>query len=93
MDSLKHRAATCPNGDPEPPEPADDHNLLQEICTRDAFAELMRHLGPEERETLRLLGEEWTAREIARKLHVSHVAIVLRRRHIAATALRLGIGL
>ncbi|MGO8931754.1 MAG: sigma-70 family RNA polymerase sigma factor [Limisphaerales bacterium] len=94
VDSLKHHRSARSideledsGGGPRAPE----GDLLQEVCARDLFDELMRQLDPAGQRTLRLLREERTVREIARELHLSHVAVLGQRRRIAAAAVGLGI--
>ena len=93
VDSLKHSRST---GSIDPAGELDstpDGDIFQEICERDLFEELTSRLDPADQCTLRLLREELTLREIARALHISHVAVIGRRRRIAATAAGLGIHL
>jgi hypothetical protein len=88
---MKRRGAACSLDEPEEGELAADYDVLQEICERDAFNELMGHLGPDEQCTLDLLRTGMTLREIGGMLNVSAVAVLRRRREIAGTALGLGI--
>jgi RNA polymerase sigma factor (sigma-70 family) len=91
VDSLKHRCSICTSdGSGALDSVADDDTLLA-ICAEDAFNELARRLDAVEQRILRLLRDELTLREIGRELHISHVAVIARRRHIAATAVGLGI--
>lgn len=62
-----------------------------EVSAHDLVAAMSRRLKARERETLRFLAEGLSDREIARRLHLSHVAVAKRRRKIAAVACRLGI--
>jgi RNA polymerase sigma factor (sigma-70 family) len=91
VDSPKHRCSTCTSDGSGAVDSVADEDILQAICAGDAFNELARRLDAAEQRTLRLLGEERTLREIARELHISHVAVIARRRRIAATAAGLGI--
>jgi len=91
VDSPKHNLCACSIGQAAEIAAAPDGDILQEICERDDFEELTRRLDPAAQQTLRLLSEGLTVREIASALHISHVAVISRRRHIAATAAGLGI--
>ena len=91
VDSPKHNLCACSIGQAAEIAAAPDGDILQEICERDDFEELTRRLDPAAQQTLRLLSEGLTLREIARALHISHVAVISRRRHIAAMAAGLGI--
>jgi DNA-directed RNA polymerase specialized sigma24 family protein len=99
LDSLKRRRLGCPIDGSEDadwdakqyPDPNDD--ILQEVCAWDTFNELERRLGPSEQQTLALLRDGLTAREIAQELHISHVAVIKRRCRIARVAQGLGIHL
>jgi RNA polymerase sigma factor (sigma-70 family) len=93
VDSLKHNRSACSIDEVTEVDATLDGDIFQEICERDLFEELTRQLNPAEQRTLRLLREELTLREIARALHISHVAVIGRRRHIAAAAAGLGIQL
>jgi DNA-directed RNA polymerase specialized sigma24 family protein len=93
VDSLKHRRSTCASDGLGSLDSVADDDILQAICARDAFNELARRLNAGGQRTLWLLREELTLREIGRELHISHVAVIARRRHIAATAVGLGIHL
>jgi RNA polymerase sigma factor (sigma-70 family) len=93
VDSLKHNRSACSIDEVAEHDSTPDGDIFQEICERDLFDELTRRLDPAEQRTLRLLREELTLREIAQALHISHVAVIGRRRHIAATAAGLGIHL
>jgi RNA polymerase sigma factor (sigma-70 family) len=91
VDSLKHRCSACASDGSGALDSVAADDILQEICAGDAFNELARRLDATEQRILWLLREELTLREIARELHISHVAVIARRRHIAATAVGLGI--
>jgi DNA-directed RNA polymerase specialized sigma24 family protein len=91
VDSPKHRCSTCMSGGSPAFDSVAADEILQEICAGDAFHELERRLGAAEQRILRLLREELTLREIGQELHMSHVAVIARRRHIAAIAVGLGI--
>jgi DNA-directed RNA polymerase specialized sigma24 family protein len=91
VDCLKHRCFTCQSDGSGALDPVADDDILQEICAADAFNELARELDATEQRILSFLKEELTLREIARELHTSHVTVMARRRHIAATAVGLGI--
>ncbi|MGO8930218.1 MAG: hypothetical protein ACLQU3_25395 [Limisphaerales bacterium] len=93
VDSLKHRSSACTVDEPEQLDSAADDDIVQQICEQDVFDELTRHLEAPEQRTLGFLRKGMTVREIARELHISHVAVIHRRRRIAATALGLGIHL
>ena len=93
VDSLKHRGPTCTSDGSRALDSVAADDIPQAICAGDAFNELACRLDAAEQRTLRLLREEMTLREIARELHISHVAVLARRRHIAAIAVGLGIHL
>lgn len=60
--------------------------VWSQVCADDLLFELGIRLGPAERETLRLLAEGLTEREVARRQHVSHTAVAKRHRRIAEIA-------
>ena len=95
IDSPKRRAGRLPlTGDLDDHE---DHlnqidsgdSLFGRISARDLISVLSRHLLPPERAVLECLEEGLGAREIARKLKVSHTMVIRRRRKIAALLTRL----
>ncbi len=61
------------------------------ISAQDIIAQLDGRLSPRERQILTHLSEGLGAREIARKLGISHPAVVKCRQRIAQQALKLGI--
>jgi len=95
IDSPKRRAGQLP--------PADDMDgygeLLDQIdsgdsvfgcvSARDIFSLLSRHLLPPEKAVLDCLAEGLGAREIGRKLKVSHTLVIQQRRKIASLLTRL----
>jgi DNA-directed RNA polymerase specialized sigma24 family protein len=83
VDSPKHRASTCLDENPGVFALGAPEDILQGICERDLFEQLMRRLGPAGQRVLPLLRQGLGVREAARELRLSHVAILAQRRHIA----------
>jgi|SRR6185295_13343038 len=65
--------------------------VLSEVSAREIVAMLTSRLGPRSRTVFECLVEEMGTCEIARKLNVSHPAVIKQRRKIAAVAAELGI--
>jgi DNA-directed RNA polymerase specialized sigma24 family protein len=94
IDSAKRR-----NGQFHPEHPADSNGYDEEedpaagvvssVSVRDLLAQLFRRLVPQERTVLQYLAEGWGAREIGRKLKMSHTMVLKHRRRIASVLMRL----
>lgn len=76
-------------GEVDGEEEATIGGVMSQVCADDLLAEIGVRLGPVERETLHLLAEGLTEREVARRQHVSHTAVAKRHRRIAEIARRL----
>jgi hypothetical protein len=63
----------------------------EHASARDAVNEISRRLEPRDRAILTLLLEGHGIREIGRRLHLSHAAVVKSRGRIAAAAVHVGI--
>ena len=83
VDSPKHRDSTCLEENSGVLALGAPEDILQGICERDLFEQLMRRLGPAGQKVLPLLRQGLGVREAARALHRSHVAILAQCRHIA----------
>jgi len=70
-----------------------DDSVLSPVCAREIFQQLFNRLRPLDRTILVRLAEGFGAREIAKKLNVTHQAVSKRRAHIASLATRLGLHL
>jgi DNA-directed RNA polymerase specialized sigma24 family protein len=68
-----------------------DGGVLSEVSAHEIIALLSSRLGPRTRAILGCLIEEMGICEIARKLNVSHPAVIKQRRKIASVATGLGI--
>jgi RNA polymerase sigma factor (sigma-70 family) len=97
VDSIKHHHAQTPNpasaddgtGLSSLPEP--DGAFWEEISARDMIAALSRRLTPREKDTLLGFADGLTAREIGKRLGISHTLVNRFRQRIAASASELGI--
>lgn len=77
---------------PQPGEQADSGNsIFTCISAREIMSLLTPHLSPQEREVLVCLAEGLGAREIGRKLNLSHTMAIRHRRKIAILFKRLGL--
>src|SRR5262245_5019492 len=71
-------------------EPADSGNsVLTFVCAREIISLLKRHLSLQEQEVLDCLSDGMGAREISRKLKLSHTMVIRHRRKIASLFTRL----
>jgi DNA-directed RNA polymerase specialized sigma24 family protein len=91
VDSLKRRNSVCAIEECPDVDVPLEWDALEEVSVRDCLRELMRRLDRAERQTLQLLSEECTVREIAQDQHIAHATVIARHRHIRAIALGLGI--
>ena len=91
VDSLKRRNSVCAIEECPDFDVPQEGDGLQEISARDYLRAMMRWLDRAERQTLQLLSEGWTVREIARDQHIGQATVIARHRHIRAIALSLRI--
>ena len=73
------------------PEIAGDSSVLSDVSAREIVMLLTHVLPPVDRTILACLVDGFCCREIARKLRISHPAVIKRRRGIAALASQFGI--
>jgi DNA-directed RNA polymerase specialized sigma24 family protein len=83
VDSLRHRGSACREDNSAALATAAHEDVFQDICECDLFNELSQRVGSTGRQVLRLLRNGLGVREIARELHISHVAVLAHRRHLA----------
>ena len=83
VDSLRHRGLACREDGSAALALAAREDVFRDICERDLFNELNQRVGATGQQVLRLLRNGLGVREIARELHISHVAVLAHRRHIA----------
>ncbi len=97
MDATKHRwaqmFAAISEDSSEAGSPQANEGLLEAISARDLISVLSEWLTPKEKDALLCLADGLSAREIAKRLNISHTLVNRHRRRIAAVALKLGIGL
>jgi DNA-directed RNA polymerase specialized sigma24 family protein len=72
-------------------EVADHRSVLSDVSAREIVLLLMKALPALDRVILAHLAEGFGCREIARKLRISHPAVIKHRRGIAALAVQFGI--
>jgi DNA-directed RNA polymerase specialized sigma24 family protein len=68
-----------------------DGSVVGQVSARDMIVLLSNRLPPRDQAILGYLAEGFGARDIARRLRISHCAVVKHRRKIATIAIRLGI--
>lgn len=97
VDSCKHRQSLClaceleEAGETAANWLAQEPSILSVVCARDLMEALTQWLTPREKETLALLADGLSLREIAQRLQLSHTSIVKHRRRIAEVARQLGV--
>jgi DNA-directed RNA polymerase specialized sigma24 family protein len=94
IDSAKRRSGQFHAEDPADANGYDEEEdpgagVVASVSVRDLLAQLFRRLVPQERTILQYLAEGWGAREIGRKLKMSHTMVLKHRRRIASVLVRL----
>ena len=70
-----------------------DNSFMAHVSAREIISELSKKLRPREKAVLHCLADGLGARDIAKRLKISHPTAIKHRRRIAALAIRMGISI